>query len=112
MARRVGVLGSTGAGARGAGARGRAAAGGASVRGRVDGVGAGAQQGARAAGARTAGSGAGRAQQGRQAPAWALGARPGHLGWPGLCTRCTRLDFQTGFRLGIFLESVNEHCSL
>ena len=44
--------------------------------------------------------------------AGALGARPGRLGWPGLCTRCTRLDFQTGFRLGIFQKSVNEHCSL
>ena len=54
----------------------------------------------------TRGAGAG------QGVAWALGARPGRLGWPGLCTRCTRLDFQTGFRLDIFPESVNEHCSL
>ena len=43
---------------------------------------------------------------------WALGARPGLAGWPGLCTRCTRLDFQTVFRLSIFPKSINEHCSL
>ena len=71
-----------------------------------------------------AGLGAGRSRRARRGSwawargarglgvAWALGARPGRLGWPGLCTRCTRLDFQTGFRLGIFPESVNEHCSL
>ena len=51
--------------------------------------------------------GAGRRRVGCAAWAW-----PGRLGWPGLCTRCTRLDFQTGFRLGIFPESVNEHCLL
>ena len=96
----AGALGGTGAGARDAGARGGAAAGGARVRGR-----AGGRQ-------RRAGR-AGRAQQGRgRCAAWVLGARPRRLGWPGLCTRCTRLDFQTGFRLGIFSESVNEHCSL
>ena len=54
---------------------------------------------------------AGRGARGACA-AGAEGARPGRLGWPGLCTRCTRLDFQTGFQLGIFPESVNEHCSL
>ena len=91
------ALGGTGAGAQGGGAHERAAAGATSVRGS----------------ARTAGSGARgvRSRGGRRA-AWALGTRPRRLGWPGLCTRCTRLDFQTGFRLGIFPESVNEHCSL
>ena len=64
---------------------------------------------ARQAGRRRAGRErqARRGRAGRAAWAW-----PGRLGWPGLCTRCTRLDFQTGFRLGIFPESVNEHCSL
>ena len=65
-----------------------------------------ARQGAAGVGAR--GAGRGRADS----AAWALGARPGRLGWPRLCTRCTRLDFQTGFQLGIFLESLNEDCSL
>ena len=103
-----GALGGTGAGARGAGAHWRAAAGGASVLGRADGL---ARQGAREAGARMAGSGAWgvRNRGGRR---WARGLGTGRLGWPGLCTRCTRLDFQTGFRLVIFPESVNEHCSL
>ena len=44
----------------------------------------------------------------RQAPG--LGA--GCAGWPGLCTRCTHLVFNPVFRLGIFPESLNEHCSL
>ena len=39
---------------------------------------AGARQGERVRGARGLGV------------AWALGARPGRLGWPGLCTWCTR----------------------
>ena len=30
------------------------------------------------------------------------GTRPGRAGWPGQCTRCTRLDFQTGFSTRYF----------
>ena len=65
----AGALGGTGAGARGAGARGRAAwrAGGR----RADG-------GARGARAERAGQG----RLGGRRAAWALGARPGRLGWP------------------------------
>ena len=85
----------SGLGARGALKRGVGRAGGA----------LGAQ--AAGAGARTAGSGArgvsskgaddrqrraGRAQQGR-------GRR---AAWPGMCTRCTRLDFQTDFSTRYF----------
>ena len=59
----------------------------------------------RAAGARgTAGrcSRRGRTRGARPGSGWALGARPGHAGWPGLCTRCTRLDFQTGLSTQYF----------
>ena len=83
--------------------RARGACGRASARGRAQQAWA---RGALGVGAR--GAGRGRTRR----AAWALGARPRRLGWPGLCTRCTRLDFQTGFRLGIFPESINEHCSL
>ena len=42
----------------------------------------------------------------RGAPAaWALGARPGIAGWPGLCTRCTPLGFQPGFFESVFFLS-------
>ena len=68
--------------------------------------------GGRRAGGRARGRRAGRA-------AWALGARPGR--WAhGLGARAGQecalgapdLIFKPIFRLGIFLESVNEHCSL
>ena len=46
----------------------------------------------------------------------ARGLGVGRKAWaPGLARTVHsvhRLDFQTGFRLGIFSESVNEHCSL
>ena len=85
------------AGAGRAGAR-RGAAGRQHGARRVGGRGAGGkhagQSAAGAAGARQAhGLGAGHT-------AWALGARLGRAGWPGLCTRCTPLVFQ----LGIFPE--------
>ena len=38
----------------------------------------------------------GRARGALPGRGWALGARPRCAGWPGLCTQCTRLDFQTG----------------
>ena len=65
--------------------------------------GAGARRRARQASGRCAGHGRAlqqaRARAGRVAWAW-LGA--GRAGWPGLCTRCTRLDFQTGLSTQYF----------
>ena len=111
-------------------ARGRAGAGRAGARvAQGAGAGAGRRRQARArAGSGTAGRarqgaadvgtrGAGGGRAGRVA--WALGARPRRLGWPGLCTRCTRPVFGP-VRLGIFLSQifwtlfvnpVHEHCS-
>ena len=62
------------------------------------------------AGSWRAGTGRGARRQARQAArqghgrhaAWALGARPGRAGWPGLCTRCTPLGFQPGFFDSVF----------
>ena len=77
-----GQHGRWGAGRHGQGRAGRwsAAAGPASVCGRADERGRAA---GRAGGRRAGGRRAGRAQQGRsRRAAWALGARPGRLGWP------------------------------
>ena len=86
---------------------------------------AGARQGARAAGARTEGR-AGRARQqaralaeragqdrlgGRRA-AWALGARPGRLGWPWAVHSVHSAHFRSVLTRFFFPESPNEHCSL
>ena len=69
----------------------------------------------RASGRRTRRAGEQQARGARgawQGAATDAGARDlgvaGRAGWPRLCTRCTRLDFQTGFRLSIFPESVND----
>ena len=70
---------------------------------------AGRQHGARRVGGRGAGQSAAGAAGARQAhglgagrTAWALGARLGRAGWPGLCTRCTPLGFQPGFSTRYF----------
>ena len=99
------ALGVRGRAGQAAGARGRRQARGAGGR-RAAGRGRGAVGGAQARGSRQAGAGhAGLTRPGH----WArgLGARAGF----GLCARCTRPVFGP-VRLGIFLESLNEHCSL
>ena len=68
---------------------------------------AGALGDAGGAQARGAGRMAGRAQARGARGERGLGARAGF----GLCTRCTRPVFGP-VRLGIFPESLNEHCSL
>ena len=94
-------------------------------RGRRAGGRAGALQGAGRAGGRRAG---GRRAGGRHSSvwgprgrgttagmgrtAWALGARPVRTWACQLGARALGLVFRTGFRLGIFLESLNEYCSL
>ena len=87
------------------------------------GVGARRQAGARSAGARGALAGA---RQGERARGWdhgAHGARPagstgaqpvraGWVSWARLGFCAPGLVFSLVFRLGIFPESLNEHCSL
>ena len=69
-------------------------------------------QACEAGGGRHAGRGAqargARGVQVRGRQAWALGARAGQ----GCALGALRLVFNPVFRLGIFPESLNEHCSL
>ena len=83
------------------------------------GAGAGQAGRARVASGRASGRrrcrqpGAGRAAGRRWARAtWVLGAQPGRAGWPWAVHLVHSAYFRSVFRLGIFPESVNEHCSL
>ena len=49
---------------------------------------------------------------GAEHAAWALSAWPGRAGWQDSALGALDLIFNPVFRLGIFPESLNEHCSL
>ena len=79
----------------------------------------GACAGRAAGGAQALGAGAGRAQGTRQArglgagrAAWALGARPGRLGWPWAVHLVHSAHFRSVLTRFFFPESPNEHRSL
>ena len=87
-------------------ARGAQTAG--SRRGRHERTGAGRAWTRGAGGRRTAGAAGGRQRRGRRAGP----GRTGRAGWPWAVHSVHSVYFQSIFRLGIFPESLNEHCSL